>query len=283
MYKIGEFSQMSQVSKRMLRHYDKIGLLPPAVTDSATGYRFYTLEQLRDIHRIVALRDLGFSLEQIIYLMQSNVHTSDICAMLTDKRKELEQHIDEAHARLDRVAVRLRLMEMLEPEAQDYDVVVKTVPAMSMLSGRTTVPHVRHIRETRHRILGYVYQALEESSIQPVGYETVIYHTAGAYREDNIDLEVGLPVAKPPVTRPLSGDIVFRDHGAETQVASVIHHGKLWEVGMAITALYIWANEHSATIDGFYRELHLFGSELSPPPESCDRTVEMQAPFILHP
>ena len=65
MLKIGEFSKLSRVSVRMLRHYDEIGLLPPASIDSATGYRYYSEDQLPVAGRITALRDIGFGLGEI--------------------------------------------------------------------------------------------------------------------------------------------------------------------------------------------------------------------------
>jgi DNA-binding transcriptional MerR regulator len=65
MYKIGESSQMGQVSVRMLRHYDKLGLLKPKHVDDWTGYRYFTLGQLPRLHQILAFKDLGLSLQPI--------------------------------------------------------------------------------------------------------------------------------------------------------------------------------------------------------------------------
>lgn len=63
MFKIGEFSKLGQVSVRMLRHYDQMGLLKPGHTDKWTGYRYYTIEQLARLNRIVALNGLGLTLQ----------------------------------------------------------------------------------------------------------------------------------------------------------------------------------------------------------------------------
>ena len=71
MFKIGEFSKLGQVSTRMLRHYDKLGLLTPSETDPWTGYRYYTIDQLSRLHRIIALKELGLSLPQIAALFES--------------------------------------------------------------------------------------------------------------------------------------------------------------------------------------------------------------------
>jgi DNA-binding transcriptional MerR regulator len=65
MFKIGDFSRFSRVTVKMLRHYDEIGLLKPARVDPFTGYRYYTADQLPRLNRIIALKDLGFTLEQI--------------------------------------------------------------------------------------------------------------------------------------------------------------------------------------------------------------------------
>ncbi|MFD6215421.1 MerR family transcriptional regulator, partial [Nocardia salmonicida] len=65
MFSIGDFARHGQVSVRMLRHYDAVGLLPPARVDAATGYRFYAAAQLARLNRLIALKELGFTLEQV--------------------------------------------------------------------------------------------------------------------------------------------------------------------------------------------------------------------------
>ena len=69
MFSIGEFARLGAVSVRALRHYDEIGLLPPAEVDPVTGYRSYSAKQLRQLNRIVALKDLGLTLGQIRKLL----------------------------------------------------------------------------------------------------------------------------------------------------------------------------------------------------------------------
>ena len=73
MLTIGEIAPLGQVSPRMLRHYDEIGLLKPDRVDSASGYRFYSARQLESVHRIVALRDMGFGLEQIRQILAEDI------------------------------------------------------------------------------------------------------------------------------------------------------------------------------------------------------------------
>jgi DNA-binding transcriptional MerR regulator len=83
MFAIGDFARHGRVSVRMLRHYDAIGLLRPAHVNEATGYRNYDAAQLADLNRIVALKDLGFTLEQVRTMVADEISLVDVRAMLT--------------------------------------------------------------------------------------------------------------------------------------------------------------------------------------------------------
>jgi DNA-binding transcriptional MerR regulator len=78
MFQIGEFSNIARVSGVLLRHYDQIGLFKPAHVNPENGYRYYTIEQLPALNRILALRDLGLALEQIKRLVHDNVSPAEI-------------------------------------------------------------------------------------------------------------------------------------------------------------------------------------------------------------
>lgn len=109
MIKIGDFSRLSQVPISTLRYYDEVGLLRPAAIDEASGYRFYTLEQLPLLNRILALKWLGLSLDQIAQLLAEKVPTPHIRGMLLMKRLDLQQQMREVEERLGRVETRLKL------------------------------------------------------------------------------------------------------------------------------------------------------------------------------
>src|SRR5215213_1484384 len=100
MFKIGEFSRLSRVSVRMLRHYDQLGLLRPSQTDPFTGYRYYSAEQLPRLNRIIALRDLGFSLEQITGMLEEDLSAKQLLGMLKLKRAEIEEQMKLEQQRL---------------------------------------------------------------------------------------------------------------------------------------------------------------------------------------
>jgi predicted transcriptional regulator YdeE len=111
MLKIGEFAKKGQVTVKTLRHYDKLGLLKPAWIDRFTGYRYYALEQMPRLNRIMALKDLGFTLEQTGRILQNELTVDELRGMLRLKCAELEQRIEEEQARLTQVESRLHQIE----------------------------------------------------------------------------------------------------------------------------------------------------------------------------
>ena len=89
MLSIGAFAQIGQVTHRMLRHWDAAGLLMPARVDEFSGYRSYDPSQLERLHRIVALRQLGFGLDDISSILDQGVEAERIAALLRIRRTEV--------------------------------------------------------------------------------------------------------------------------------------------------------------------------------------------------
>ena len=138
MFSIGAFARLGSVSVRTLRHYDDVGLLAPAWVDEVTGYRRYSAHQLPLLNRIVALKDLGFSLEQIRALT-GDVTVEELRGMLRLRKAELEDELGEQQARLQRVEARLREIER-EGEMPRHDFVVKSLPAQRVAVLGTPAP-----------------------------------------------------------------------------------------------------------------------------------------------
>ncbi|MFF8309249.1 MerR family transcriptional regulator [Streptomyces lydicus] len=124
MFTIGDFAQYGRVSARMLRHYDAIGLLRPARTDPVSGYRFYEAAQLARLNRIIALKDLGFSLQQVAAILAEELSAEELRGMLRLRQAELEAALTAAGTRLAQVEARLRTIES-EGRMSADDVVVK--------------------------------------------------------------------------------------------------------------------------------------------------------------
>ena len=87
MLKIGEFSKLTNISVRMLHHYDEIGLLKPIKIDAQNGYRLYSVSQIPDLQKIVMLRDLHFQISEI----QSALHDWSKETLIEKVKKLIKQ------------------------------------------------------------------------------------------------------------------------------------------------------------------------------------------------
>lgn len=108
------------MSGRLLRYYDSIGLFSPSYTDPVTGYRYYKAGQLAQLNRILALKDLGLSLEQVGRMIDEQITAEEVRGMLTLKRAELERTLSDGIARLRHIESRLRQIDE-QGSLRDYD------------------------------------------------------------------------------------------------------------------------------------------------------------------
>lgn len=112
MIRIGDFSRLSQTPVSTLRYYDEVGLLKPVRVDPFSGYRYYALEQLPRLQRILALKDLGFALEEIARLLEGDLPPRQAQRMLQRKRAELRAQSQDQRERLERLDAWLKQIEM---------------------------------------------------------------------------------------------------------------------------------------------------------------------------
>ena len=259
MYRIGDFSQIAQVSIRMLRHYDKLGLLKPEQVDIWTGYRYYTLDQLPRIHRILALKDLGLSLDEIGDLIDNPKADKRLYEILQVKRQSIEQQLDKEQTRLKRVATRLREIEKIH-EPILFDVALKSLAAQQIIAIREIVPHISQMGIVRKRVLEDLYSDLSREKIEP-GLELAIYHDR-AYTEDNIDMSMAVEIEREP--SQLSAECKGKLHklAQAPLAASIVFNGVLTQIPDVVSNLYRWMGMNGFASAGEYREIHLFGREL---------------------
>ena len=280
--KIGDFSQLGQVSVRTLHHYDERGLLKPARIDDWTGYRFYSVEQLSRLNRILALKDLGFSLDQIGRLVDDDVPAEQLRGMLALKQAEIERQLTEGQTRLLRVEARLKQIEQ-EGEPSPYEIVLKKTAPRTIASTRTTVPTLEDMPTHRCDLYDDLYDSLERRRVEPGTPEYALYHTV-EYLDRDIDMEAAVAVEGASQARfDDAGDrLVFRELSAVREMASVVHEGSAWDIPRAITALFGWIGANGYATAGPYRELHLYGREndlFRADPANIDSIlVEIQVP-----
>lgn len=184
MFKIGEFSRIARVSARLLRYYDELGLLRPGVVDPATAYRYYTSSQLQRLNRILVLRDLGLTLEQIGGVIE-NASADQLRAMLEMRRADAERALAEEGARLRQIEARIAQLDA-GSDALD-DVVIRAEPARRIIAVRDTVGSFIEAR----LIIGELARTLPKR-LPPgtLGAIVGIAHSA-EFEPDAIDVELG--------------------------------------------------------------------------------------------
>ncbi len=259
MFKIGDFSRLGQVSVRMLRHYDKLGLLKPSHTDPQSGYRYYTIDQLARLNRIVALNGIGLTLQQIGGLLgaRGELPAEQLRGMLLLRRAELEQELHEKQAQLAGVAARLRQIE-LEGQPLPYEIVVKPVAPLAVASVRALVPTMGQMDSYCAMLYERLYDALARRRTAPRGLELTVYHNS-EYTEVDLDVETAAEIDPALPGGPADDGLVFRELPGAPLVAALVYEGRFDGVGAAALALLGWVGLHGHTAAGPLRELHLSG------------------------
>ena len=182
MYKIGEFSRLSQTPIRTLRYYDQIGLVVPAHVDRATGYRSYAAEQLERLNRILVYKELGLSLDEIRAAFADRASTADVQGLVRRKHGELVRRVASEQRRLARATARLELMERTAVAAE---IALRVAPAQWVASiRRKLAAHDdcdglfdeldRHVRGRRaHRQRGAIWHTCAAGEIDCEAYEVL--------------------------------------------------------------------------------------------------------------
>ena len=281
MFKIGDFSQLGRVTVRTLRHYDELGLLKPAKIDHESLYRFYTLEQLPKLNRIVALKSLGFSLTEIRRLVKEDVSVGELRGMLEQKQAEAKAKLLEEQERLDRIGARLGMIEH-ENAPLDYDVTIKRIPAMTVFSKRHFVPHISQMDRFCALFYEELWTVLKAQALEPVGSEFTLFHMR-EYAEENVDVEVAVVLESGDYERLELPDGTFsvRKLAGHKTVASVLHHGYYHEGHLPGKALALWAGMNGYESDGAAREVHLSGPIVKTGKDK-PVVIEYQAPVKPH-
>ena len=266
MLKIGEFSRLAQVTVKALHHYDDIGLLHPADTDPSTGYRYYTLEQLPRIHRIMVLRELGLSLEQVAEVLDADPTSDALHGMLALKRAEMRDRLREEQARLARVEFHLRQIDQ-SPDVDYLDIRLKEVePIRRALTLRRTYPSW----EAFYRMGMEVQRALVDTGV-PLKEPVVTVSHAEEFRLTDVELEFVMPVADTyqggDLLLPSGGSMVLTSYPGMGCAATYVVEGLPTDGSRplpssprdSVVALQRWVAANGYRLADSVRSVHLRG------------------------
>src|SRR5262245_44861332 len=225
MFRIGEFSKVAQVPGSLLRYYDQIGLLKPTHLDPSTGYRYYSASQLPRLHTILALKELGFSLDQIHRLVGAEVTGEALRGMLSLRKAQVEHAMQEDLRQLRQIEARLQCVEV--PDQGTFDIVLKRVPAQTYFSVREVVPDVAGALQLMRELIGTVPARLGNNALGP--FTTVVH--SETLESDRLDIELGVVLleAEAPAAISLPGNHVLqlRTLPAVDTMATTVHVGGL--------------------------------------------------------
>ncbi len=276
MFRIGEFAQIAQVSSRQLRFYDQLGLLQPAHIDAQTGYRYYSIRQLPRLNGILALKELGLSLEQVGPLLKDEISPAELRAMLMLKRAEVERSLRAEETRLRHIESRIAQIDR-QGGAEGFDVILKSVEATPFLSLHCSCADM-------DEVVRMVHLVAEDGArqIRPALRDKLIVVARNDHDGEKLALEIGFSLTRPSNAGVrLTGDYLLRagELPAVETMATLVRPGTNMESHSSFGAVGSWIEANNYQIAGPCREVFL--ESITGPPGFEGALVEIQFPVRL--
>jgi DNA-binding transcriptional MerR regulator len=272
MFRIGEFSHIAQVSGRLLRYYEEIGLLSPEYSDPQTGYRYYSAEQLPRLNRILVLKELGLGLDQIAQILSRNTSSEEIRGMLVLRKAQITQAMQDDMAQLRLVEARLDQIDAFG-QSPLLDVVEKAISPQRYLALREVFPEVAAVRQLVIQIAALVPPRMPVGSLGQIAF---VVHSR-MFDPDALDFEVGyLLTGKSPTEIRLSEERVLtaRNLPAVETMATLAHTGSINDIHHSYGLLGTWVERQQWQIAGPGRQIML----QLPQSSQDDAVIELQLP-----
>jgi DNA-binding transcriptional MerR regulator len=270
MFRIGEFAQIAQVSGRLLRYYEELGLLSPVHTDPS-GYRWYSSKQLPRLNRILALKELGLTLEQIKPLIDGEVGAGDMRAMLEERRTRAQEAVRMEEARLRQIESRIAQLDE-SGEVRGADIVMKSIAAQPYLAATCMCEDIDHAV----RVVGQV--VAETSAKVSAGLrDRLIVVSRTEDSQDRLDLDIGFSLTRDvDRTVKLSDGLELRtlQLPAIDTMATLVRTGPAWRSHFAFGAIGSWIEANSFELAGPCREVFLDPTAAG----AVDPVIEIQFP-----
>lgn len=272
MFSIGDFARLGRVSPRMLRHYDAIGLLRPAAVDPATGYRSYRAYQLGQLNRILVLKDLGVTLEQVRAILDGQVNTDQLEGMLRLRQAQLQARVAADTDRLASIEAKLAMIGGNRPTNSE-DVVLKELPAIRVAGLAATAASYgpEDISPVLQPLYPELFRRLEAAGVQPAGPEMACYEPAPG-RSGAVTVQAAIPVT----ARPQPGyEFTIVDLPPIGRAAAIVHRGPMEDVTRSLWTVAGWIEDHEYHLTGYHREIYLDYH----PAEADQGVTELQLPI----
>ena len=265
MFRIGDFSRLSQISIKALRFYDEVGLFKPTLVDGATGYRYYAANLLPRLNRILVFKELGFSLDEIALLLSGELPVSQLQEMLRVKQAELRRNVDREQARLAQVETWLGKMEQ-EGCVPDYEIVLRQIAPQLVAARRQSIASYGEAAE----LLAELDRHLKKYNVH--GQHAAVWHTCASDVE-RIDCEAVVFLNKPV---PDNKRIAVYELPASVN-ACLIHQGSDETIVQGYIAARSWITTHRYSIAGPLCELYWQGGVAQ---DDASNVTEIRYPIL---
>lgn len=229
MLSIGAFSKLCMVTTKTLRHYDLIGLLKPMELNQENEYRYYGVEQLGTMLKILRLKEYGFSLDEILPLV--DVDDAVLGSAMKEKLGELHRRVEGEKLKLQRLKRDIDdLMKGDFMKQQLQIAIVETAPV--------NIASVRDIIDIKE--FSTLMQRLYASGLPCEGPPVAIYHCPD-FNPEATDVEVGFPTSVVgEQTRMLEGGICVKG----------VHCGDYALLHESYMAIGKWMEDNGYTVAG---------------------------------
>lgn len=244
LYKIGMFAQMNHITIKTLRFYEEQGLLFPAFVDGENGYRYYTMDQMPVLHRITALKQAGFTLEDIRRL--NNI--SDPAGFLAKKKEEILSKISD-------LTMQLAMIDGYMADSNaflDAPVLIKTIPAVLAATMQKRIETYDALFGMMP-VMGAEMERLDVTCALPE-YCFTHYLEAG-YKDEQILVETCQAVTE----RKEDTSLVKFKEFPEIQAACIYHKGSYNDFPRTYAAILKYIEENEYEISGNIREKYIDG------------------------
>jgi len=245
---VGDFSRITHLSVKTLRHYHEVGLLEPAAVNPGTGYRYYSAEQVPTAQVIRRLRDLEMPVRAVLDATDAPARNALIAAHLGRLEAELAQ---------TRAAVE-SLRHLLQPPRDAPVIEHRSVPAVRA-AGITAVVGHPDVLPWWQGALGELHATVRAQGLHATGPSGGVY-ASELFQQDSGEATVFIPVAGgvraigrvTPVVVPAA------------ELAIISHRGSLSDADLSYATLGSYATRHEISIDGPLREYYLRGAADTP-------------------
>ncbi|WP_226545325.1 MerR family transcriptional regulator [Bacillus thuringiensis] len=231
MFKIGDFSKLSSISIRMLRHYDKVELLQPVKVDEQSGYRYYSAAQLKKVNRIQMLKGMGFNIASIKEIVESD-NIDGIKEQFLNRSAQIKEDMNNLQKQLRLLEASIKTMREDVVE-MNYHVSIKEIPERNVASVRKIIPSYNREGDLWDILMQEIQ--MKNSSIAHPNYSIAVFHDR-EYKENDVDVEIQLSIlGKHENTK----DVTFKKIES-TNVASITVNGSYEQMTAVNEAAAKW-------------------------------------------